>query len=39
MCIIKCNAVRGRLFENYLTRKFIARNIRDLRYMITYRQD
>ena len=39
MHIINGNAVRGRLSENYLTRKFIAqkifwtRNIRDLRYV------
>ena len=31
MCIIKDIAVWGRLSENYLTRKFIARNIRNLR--------
>lgn len=35
MRIINGNAVRGRLSENYLTRKFIARNIRDLRYAYT----
>ena len=27
------NAVRGRLSENYLTRKFIARNICDTKYL------
>ena len=36
MCIIndELNAVRGSLSENYLTRKFIARNIRDLWYNV-----
>ena len=28
MCIINANAVRGRLSENYLIRKFITRNIK-----------
>ena len=32
MRIINDNAVRGRLSENYLTRKFIARNICDAKY-------
>ena len=32
MRIINDNAVRGRLSENYLTRKFIARNICDTKY-------
>ena len=32
MHIINDNAVRGRLSENYLTRKFIARNICDAKY-------
>ena len=32
MRIINNNAVRGRLSENYLTRKFIARNICDAKY-------
>ncbi len=32
VCIINANAVRGRLSENYLTRKFIARNIFDTKY-------
>ena len=36
MRIINANVVRGHLSENYLTRKFIARNIRDLRYMTCY---
>ena len=31
--IINNNAVQGRLSENYLTRKIIAQNIRNLRYM------
>ena len=33
MQIINDNAVRGRLSENYLTRKFIARNICDAKYL------
>ena len=33
MCIINTNAVRGRLSEDYLTQRFIARNIRELRYI------
>ena len=32
MHIINDNAVRGRLSKNYLTRKFIARNICDAKY-------
>ena len=32
MCIIKGNAVWGHLFENYLARKFITRNIVDTKY-------
>ena len=32
ICIINDNVVRGRLSENYLTRKFIARNICDAKY-------
>ena len=32
MPIINDNVVRGRLSENYLTRKFIARNICDAKY-------
>ena len=32
MCIINDNAVRGRLSENYLTRKSITRNICDAKY-------
>ena len=32
MHIINDNAVRGRLSENYLTRKFIAPNIFDTKY-------
>ena len=32
MRIISANAVRGRLSENYLTRKFIAQNIFDTKY-------
>ena len=32
MRVVSANAVRGRLSENYLTRKFIARNIFDTKY-------
>ena len=32
MCIINANAVRGHLSKNYLTRKFITRNIFDMKY-------
>ena len=35
MHIINDNAVWGRLSENYLTRKFIARNICDLQYVVS----
>ena len=34
MRIINANAARGRLSENYLTRKLIARNITDLLYTV-----
>ena len=33
MCIINGNTIRGRLSENYLTRKFNARNIFDMKYL------
>ena len=36
MRIINDNAVRGRLSENYLTRKFFARNICDVKYLQFY---
>ena len=32
MCIINDDAVRGHLSKNYLTRKFIARNMCDTKY-------
>ena len=32
MHVVSTNVVRGRLSKNYLTRKFIARNIFDMKY-------